>query len=360
MGRETVARKGQRERIHPVWDGPAYLMDTAGLSLVTQAVWMAWLVGCLYDPAHGGRATKSVDEWARIGRCSVEQAEVALDELAKNGTAEVSKNRRCHGLVTLMSRRVFREYKLKEENRLRQVRHRMSRLHNKENAILSQNGVLTVRKKDPSDPEEILINRNEKKDHRTASVSVSVSGDTSTSPEKIPIPNPITKDDIWSFPDVVRLAAAICGEPKSLLTRNTFRKAYRTIGDPEFRGLLAAFFSELDNGEVPNRLGAAFTARLKDMVKAAEARRKIRESLASVPAPCRFCGNSGLLNNVPVPDGDGFQEGQTRELPCGFCPAGQREMERQGLSRKAQMEIVQHEMAVLGVNPTEFARETPA
>lgn len=358
MGRKTVAIKGQRERIHPVWDGPAYLMDTAALSLTTQAVWMAWLLGCLYDPGNGGKATKDLGEWARIGRCTKAQAVKAFDELKKNGTAEVSESGGYNGKITLMSRRVFREYKYKEQNRIRQIRHRVSRGHNKENAILSQSVVLTVRKKDPSDPKEILINRNEKKDLGEASVSVS--GDTSTSPEKIPIPNPITKDDIWSFPDVVRLAAAICGEPKSLLTLNTFKKAYRTAGDSEFRGLLAAFFSELSSGEVPNRRGAAFTARLKDVVKAAEARRKIRESLASVPAPCRFCGDTGLLHNVPVPDGDGFQEGQTRELPCGFCSAGQREMERQGLSRPAQMEIVQHEMAVMGVNSTEFARETPA
>ena len=56
MKAEIVAKKGQRERIHPVWDGPAYLMDTAALSLVTQAVWMAWLLGCLLPLASSVRA----------------------------------------------------------------------------------------------------------------------------------------------------------------------------------------------------------------------------------------------------------------------------------------------------------------
>ena len=357
---EIVAKKGQRERIHPVWDGPAYLMDTAALSLVTQAVWMAWLLGCLYDPANGGRATKTLDEWARIGRCSVDQAKVAMAELKKNGTAEVSESRRCHGLVTLMSRRVYREYKMKEDNRLRQVRHRMSRVCNEKTAFLSQNEVPTVRKKDlkkdPSDPKDRGISRNEKKDPEQPSISGSV--------DKIvtePIPTPITKEDVWSFGDIVRLAAAICGESKSAYTRNTFQARYRVIGDHAFRSEVASFFAELHAGEEPARRGKALTARLTALMEATEARKAIAASLATAAQatarPCRHCNDTGTIRDVPVPDGD-FTEGGRRDLPCGFCLAGTREMERAGMPPAQQQELVRHEMAVLHVQPEEFAGRT--
>ena len=325
---------------------------------------MAWLVGCLYDPTHGGRATKSVDEWARIGRCSVEQAEGALDELDKNGTAEVSKNRRCHGLVTLMSRRVYREYKLKEENRLRQVRHRMSRGCNENTTILSQNGFPTVRKKDlkkdPSDPKDRSISRNEKKDPEQPSVSVSVKKFVT---EKIP--TPITKEDIWSFGDIVRLAAVICGEGNSKYTRNTFQKRYEVIKDHAFRSEVAMFFSELDQGEKVTFRGKALTKRLTNLMNAELTRLDIQKSLEaaathSQPAICSMCGGAGMIPSVPMPDVDGFAEGTKGELPCGFCQAGKREMDRKGLSMSAQMEIVRHEIEVLGVDVKQFSRETPA
>ena len=253
-----MAKKGQRDRIVPAWDFSAWLMDTAALSLPTQAVWMAWLAA-LYDPAAGGIATKSVAEWARIGRCTAAEARTALDELRKNAVCDVRISRRCADLVTVVSRRVSRLYNIKETNRLRQERRRMSRRNPQDVTKTSQNAFPTVRKKDPkkdpSDPKDRGIYRNEKKDPEQPSVSGSVYKIVTE-----PIPTPITKEDIWSFGDIVRLAAAICGESKSAYTRNTFQARYRVIGDHAFRSEVASFFSELHAGEEPARRGKALNA----------------------------------------------------------------------------------------------------
>lgn len=350
-----VAKKGQRERIVPAWDFAAWLLDTAALSLPTQAIWLAWLAA-LYDPAVGGMATKTVAEWSRLGRCTPAQAQEAFGELRQNAVCVVRFSRRCADLVTVMSRRVSKLYKIKEDNRLRQERRRMSRENPRDVTKMSQNAFPTVRKKALG--KDRSITRNRKKDFGKTSVSGSVENVTSNSPS-VPIPNPITKDDVWSHPDAVRLAAAICGEETSRLTLNTFRKRWKAIGDRAFRHELASFHAELMAGERPARPGAALTERLTKLMEAADIRSAAQASLDAAPsaAACRHCGGTGTIRDVPVPEGD-FAEGGRRDLPCGFCAAGQREMERQGIPAVQQQELVRHEMAALRVAPGEFAGRT--
>lgn len=342
-----MARKGHRERIIPEWDFDALRRDTAMLTPAARGIWMDWL-GELYHPRASGRISATVEDWARLGRCTVEEAKKAIGEIRKWDVANV-KTRKCgqgYGqVVDIECRRIARAYKRKEDKRLCESKRRacsgcgQSVEGDADNT--QENGVPTVRKKALGKYRS--ISRNPK--DSVGGNSVSGSGKKST-PE--PIPEPVTKEAILCFADVVRLAAWICGEPNSRLTLNTFRKRYREIGDRLFRSELDSFFAEWKSGEVPMNAGAAFTARLTELSKRAQVKKSVQDSLhGSGQKACGWCSGGGIIKGVPVPDGDGFQEGRTEDQPCGFCLSGQREMEKRGLAREQQEKLVRHQIEVL-------------
>lgn len=357
-----MGKKGQRERIQDPFEFEAWRRDTGGLSAATRGIWLDWIEE-LAHPVAGGRISALVSEWSRMGRCTETEAEQAIAELRKWGVANVKIRNRGQNdgqLVDISCRRIERAYKRKEEKRLCEERRRMRTACGQpvdgDADKTRKNAGPTVRKKDLRKAlgKDRSISRNEEKDPETRSVSVS--GETST---RETLPDPILPEHVWSFADVVRLAAAICGEADSRYTLNTFRKRWKEIGDRTFRAELDSFFAELRAGEIPQRKGRAFTARLMKLRDAVLIRQAAEASLASVaPAAvgnaCRHCGDTGTIRNVPVPEGD-FAEGGRRDLPCGFCATGQREMERAGMTSDQQQELVRHEMAALRVSPDEFS-----
>ena len=71
----------------------------------------------------GGEDTLSVEEWARVfGVASVEEANTILKGFERLHSCDISVTR--NGSVTLRSRRMYRENKAREDNRLRQKNHR--------------------------------------------------------------------------------------------------------------------------------------------------------------------------------------------------------------------------------------------
>lgn len=321
-----MARKGHRERIVPVWDFAAWLKDTTALSLTTQAIWMAWLAR-LYEPDAGGRLKMTIEEWSKFGRCTIEEAKKAVQELRKWAVCQVRAPKVWSGCgqdVDICARRVEKAYKRKEYKRIHEENRRhgveCGQLHLAESAESGKNGSATDPKDlpKPKDFKDRSITR-KPKDSPEGSISVS------ENIEELRI-------QIRTTDNPAQLAAEICREGKSLLTQNTFRKYLRKVGDQEFRSLLDTFAGELAANEIPRRRGAAFTARVKKLSEQLEVREEIRKSMSVGGHACGHCLDKGVIEGVTVPDESGFDEGKRVDLPCCFCKAGRREMEKRGMN----------------------------
>jgi hypothetical protein len=118
--------------------------DCSALSLAARGAWI-WIFLDLRN--HGGSRSLSLAQWASVVRASPEETAAALDELIEQNICDSSVtveryasvtealrrnglSQKYNGLVTLTSRRILRESKVKNSNCLRQARHRASRQRN--------------------------------------------------------------------------------------------------------------------------------------------------------------------------------------------------------------------------------------
>lgn len=107
------------------WWWHDWLSDTElqSASPITRGIWMnilghMWVLG-----TH--QLTLTVDQYCRISRCNEADFKVFLDDVGSCGFCDVYTTvTPCHRTLTVVSRRRLRQVKAKENNRLRQQRHR--------------------------------------------------------------------------------------------------------------------------------------------------------------------------------------------------------------------------------------------
>jgi len=88
-------------------------------SPATRGIWIDFICS-MHELDHCGVISGDRDQLSRIGRCSVVQLDHALIELSTSGTADLTER---NGIITLINRRMKREYKERENNKLRQQRY---------------------------------------------------------------------------------------------------------------------------------------------------------------------------------------------------------------------------------------------
>lgn len=98
--------------------------DTLGLSVAAKGAWIQALIVLHLAPKRG-RLTQPLEAWARVFGTSALAADNLLTELKRSGCAKLT--RRSDGRITLVSRRMDRERKAKEQAAQRQAKHRASR-----------------------------------------------------------------------------------------------------------------------------------------------------------------------------------------------------------------------------------------
>lgn len=105
-------------------------------SLTTRAIWVDLLM-FMHAGNLGGEISGTVDSLARMVGATIEEMELFLEEAETFGIAELSVTRNAeitagHKKVTVINRRMKRENKTKEGNRMRQTKHRNKRSGNGE------------------------------------------------------------------------------------------------------------------------------------------------------------------------------------------------------------------------------------
>ena len=101
------------------FDFAAFLRDTDGLSNQAVGGWQRAL--CRMFGMETGALAGDWQYWARIMRCSPQEAQKIIAELEQENICNVQRK---DGKVTLVSRRLSKQYKEKENNRLRKQRQR--------------------------------------------------------------------------------------------------------------------------------------------------------------------------------------------------------------------------------------------
>lgn len=89
----------------------------------TRGIWID-LLCAMHDSGQSGEITGTVEQLARLCRCSPDEMTAAIDDLAVTFTADVTK---CNGRVTLVCRRMKKEAKARVSSRLRVAEHRVKR-----------------------------------------------------------------------------------------------------------------------------------------------------------------------------------------------------------------------------------------
>jgi hypothetical protein len=114
--------------------------DCSALSLQARGAWV-WILFDLRN--HGGSRSLSLAQWASVVRASEEQTAAVLDELIEQKICDSSVtealpkrylvtpgNKNITDLITITSRRILRETKIKDANSLRQARFKEKRKSN--------------------------------------------------------------------------------------------------------------------------------------------------------------------------------------------------------------------------------------
>ena len=86
----------------------------------TRGIW-ADAIAAMHENGRCGTLSGTPDQLIRVLRCDVPALMAAIDDLQSTGAADVTVR---NGIVTLINRRMYREAKNREANRLRQQRHR--------------------------------------------------------------------------------------------------------------------------------------------------------------------------------------------------------------------------------------------
>lgn len=100
------------------WDD--WLAATVLLSPATRGIWFD-LIGSMYRLDRVGVITGTAAQLARAGRCDVVEMEAAIKELKMQEVADIKER---NGYVTLVCRRINKEYKARNNNKLRVKKHR--------------------------------------------------------------------------------------------------------------------------------------------------------------------------------------------------------------------------------------------
>jgi hypothetical protein len=120
------------------WYPDDWLSATTTLSPSTCGVWMNML---MYMHLNGrtGEVMGTMEVLARIGRCNLAEMELAIDELKRYKVADVTKsNAKSHvgnALVTLINRRMKKEYMKLNSNRLRKQKHDQKKRGNAQSTL---------------------------------------------------------------------------------------------------------------------------------------------------------------------------------------------------------------------------------
>jgi hypothetical protein len=89
-------------------------------SPATRGIWID-LICDMHDSSRSGKISGSLMELSRAARCTTAEIQVAIEELSSTKTADVTLH---HDFVTVVNRRMNRDYKKREMSRLRQIKHR--------------------------------------------------------------------------------------------------------------------------------------------------------------------------------------------------------------------------------------------
>lgn len=86
----------------------------------TRGIWMD-LLCAMHESSRSGKVTGSLQQLTQVARCTTAEMSRAIEELKATKTADVTVH---HENVTVINRRMFRDAKKRESDKLRQQRHR--------------------------------------------------------------------------------------------------------------------------------------------------------------------------------------------------------------------------------------------
>jgi hypothetical protein len=86
----------------------------------TRGIWIDFICA-MHELDHCGVIAGTREQLTRLGRCPLVQLDHALVELSTTKTADVTER---HGIVTVICRRMKKEYNKREGNRLRKEKER--------------------------------------------------------------------------------------------------------------------------------------------------------------------------------------------------------------------------------------------
>ena len=106
------------------WDPAAWLADEVLMRLSTgsRAIWFDLLNRMWLQRGQRGIVSGTVDQLARLGRCTESEMERFLSEAQQHDLCPVSRD--TNGIVTLKDRGMLREEKVRQQTALRVARHR--------------------------------------------------------------------------------------------------------------------------------------------------------------------------------------------------------------------------------------------
>lgn len=98
-----------------------WIRDTRCLCVATRGVWVDILCELWHAPQRGTK-TMTIAQWARAVGCSTEEFKAALQELESQSIPNITRD--SDAQVTLLSRRMIRDEKVRELKNLRQKKYR--------------------------------------------------------------------------------------------------------------------------------------------------------------------------------------------------------------------------------------------
>lgn len=107
----------------------------------TRGIWIDWICD-MHDADRSGQIVGSLDQLARSGRCSIDEALAAVEDLKLTGAADVNltpPNENQPAIYTVSNRRMRREFLARKSNAERQKRHYEKRSRRQPNDDSTEN-----------------------------------------------------------------------------------------------------------------------------------------------------------------------------------------------------------------------------